>query len=194
MIKINSKKMLQFNKDTNILFKDIEEEQRDPAEDDIHYLFNKKYNSHIMTPRNDTTIKLKSLSNKKHRVNKAMIVMDNDKIQQFFHKYQKYKNNFGKISVYEYICKNSSAQLSLLDNHNSPDKEELKQLIIDKIYEIQDEAYQLNISSENFVYINNNQIQDLLMQIDNKKNIGQAIDYIYQLALINEIKKKKRLQ
>lgn len=188
MIKINSKKMMQLHKDINMLLDDVED-KNDMNDDNIHYCFNKQYNSHIITPRNDTTIKLKSLSE-----NNDIVIFDTDKVKQFINKYKKYKNNSGKISPYEYICKNSSDQLSiLLDNHNSPNKDELKQLVINKINEIQNEAKQLNISIDDFIYLDDNQIKNILFNIDTKKNIGQAVDYLYQMALENnELKRKKK--
>lgn len=107
-----------------------------------------------------------------------------EQINSFIEKYKDYKNEFGKISAYDYICKSCSSQLSsFLDNHYSPNKDILLNLVKEKILEIQGEARSLGIPSSIYDYLSDEQIHETLTIINKKRTIGAAVNYLYSATL-----------
>lgn len=101
-----------------------------------------------------------------------------DNIQKFEEKYGEYKNFYGKITAYEYVCQ--SPQI-----HKVTTKEEVKNFTLQKINEIQKEAKELNISSKIYHYLSDDVINKIIKYIDEAKNLADAINYLYQICLKN---------
>ena len=101
-----------------------------------------------------------------------------DNINAFEDLYGEYKNLYGKISAYEYICKDKQ-----IDSLLTASKEEIKQFVLTKIYEIQGKARDLNISSKIYNYLSDEQINETALYIDQSKSPEDAINYLYQACL-----------
>ena len=106
-----------------------------------------------------------------------------DNITQFEELYGEYKNFYGKISAYEYVCQNQQYLNKLIDDKNGT-VQQVKDFVQNKINEIQSSAKQLNISSKIYNYLNEEQINYIMNYLDNKAiNVTDAVNYIYQLCL-----------
>ena len=103
-----------------------------------------------------------------------------DNIVHFEAEFGEYKNIYGRISPYEFICQDYKLY-QLLNN----DKNIIKSFIINKIDLIQTTAKKLNILSSLYDYLNEDRINELINTIDNANNNIDIIDYLYQACFIN---------
>lgn len=194
MIKINSTYIMSLSKNLDL------DDEIDNNDTD-NYITPNKNLDYIITPEHKI---VKNILSKKERKKKSSTLIDNpiDKhtqdrfdtigidtkdIQNFVEQYKEYKNNFGKISPYNYICQHYSDKLSeFLENHYSTNKEPLIHFIKDKINEIQLKARELNISNTIFDYLSEAQIKKILYIISRKRTVGKAIEYLYQACLYGD--------
>lgn len=105
-----------------------------------------------------------------------------DGILQFEELYGDYKNFYGKISAYEFICKDKYLHVLIEKN----DKKKIKDFIAKKINTIQQSAKNLNISSKTYHYLSEEQINNLLQCVDEAKTVKDAINHLYQICLYSD--------
>lgn len=115
-----------------------------------------------------------------------------ENIMQFEEKYGEFKNIFGRISVYEYICQDY--QLYPLLKRNNRD--EIKSFILNKIQTIQNDAESLNIPFNLYDYLSEEQLNEISDIIINSNTDVDILDYLYQSCLRHNNKnmiRKKRI-
>jgi len=137
------------------------------------------------------------ISRKRHKNLQLMRIfkIDEDNAEnniQFEEKYGEYKNIFGKISAYEYICQDYQLYSLLKSN----DKNKIKSFILNKIQTIQNDANNLNISLNLYDYLNKEQINEIINIIIDSPETINILDYLYQSCFKHDNKsivKKKRI-
>lgn len=115
-----------------------------------------------------------------------------ENIIQFEEKYGEFKNIFGRISAYEYICQDYKLYPLLKSNN----RDEIKSFILNKIQIIQKDAEELNISLNLYDYLNEEQINEISDIIINAQTDVDILDYLYQSCLRHNNKnviRKKRI-
>ena len=101
-------------------------------------------------------------------------------MNDFMNEYSKFTNKQGQISPIIYLQRNQKEQLNkLLNYHYNKDKSKVINLVNSTIQQIQNEARQNHVN--NFQFLTNDEITDILTKINKSKNIGKAIDYIYSI-------------
>ena len=117
-----------------------------------------------------------------------------ENIIQFEDKYGEFKNIFGKISAYEYVCQDYKLYPLLKENNRT----KIRSFILNKIHAIQNDAHQLNISSTLYDFLNDEQINEIDDIINTAKTDLDILDYLYKACFYNKNKskhyiKKKRI-
>ena len=106
-------------------------------------------------------------------------------LEQFKEQYKNYKNHFGKISGFTYICKACAKEFdSILINNGSLNI--LNKMVLNKINNLQNEAKLVKISSKEYNYISDEQLFEISQTIQNAKSIQDAINYLYQACLYGD--------